>query len=118
MAGVLVFTTAPRHPAMAAFYRDVLHLTPRRDRDGFVSFAWGDVRLTIAVHERVTGGSRDPLRIMVNLAVDDVTAMHERLVGEGVDVVRPPQLERWGGTVCTVRDPDGNFIQLFELPPA
>ena len=115
-AGVLVFTSAERFDAMARFYRDVLAMPTRRDREHFVSFEWGDVRLTVTVHEGVDGRASDPLRTMVNLAVDDVGSMHERLAAEGVHVLRPPEREEWGGVVCSLEDPDGNVVQLFQLP--
>jgi predicted enzyme related to lactoylglutathione lyase len=115
-AGVLLWTSAASFGAMAAFYRDVLGLMPRRDREDFISFEWGDVRLTLTVHDQVDGRARDPLRMMVNLAVDDIQAVHGRLAANGVVVTRPPEQEDWGGWVCTFEDPDGNLVQLFQLP--
>ena len=115
-AGVLLWTSPIRYAAMAAFYRDTLGLTPRRDRDEFISFEWGDVRLTLTVHDGVDGRARDPLRSMVNLAVDDIYVVHARLVDAGVIVVRSPEQEDGGGWVCTLEDPDGNLVQLFQLP--
>ena len=114
-AGVLVFTSADRFDEMARFYRDVLAMPTRRDRDHFVSFEWGDVRLTVTVHDQVDGRATDPLRVMVNLAVDDVHALHDRLSATSVHVVRAPEREEWGGIVCTLEDPDGNLVQLFQL---
>jgi predicted enzyme related to lactoylglutathione lyase len=70
----------------------------------------------VSVHDRVQGASRDPLRIMVNLAVDDIGAVHARLVRAGVVFSRPPEAEEWGGRVATFLDPDGNTIQLMQLP--
>jgi uncharacterized glyoxalase superfamily protein PhnB len=29
---------------------------------------------------------------------------------------RPPEREDWGGHVATLLDPDGNVVQLFQLP--
>jgi lactoylglutathione lyase len=115
-AGVLVWTSSAGFDAMAHFYRDVLGLPVRRDRSGFVSFEWADVRLTVTVHDGVDGFARDPLRTMVNFAVDDVEVMHARLAASGVPVVRAPEREEWGGVVCTLEDPDGNLVQLFQLP--
>jgi predicted enzyme related to lactoylglutathione lyase len=114
-AGVLLFTSAERHAALAAFYRDVLRLPVRRDRPGFASFEWGDVRLTITVHDGVHGPARDPLRLMVNLTVDDLDAEHARLARAGVPVQRAPEHEDWGGWVATYEDPDSNVVQLFQL---
>jgi uncharacterized glyoxalase superfamily protein PhnB len=116
LAGVLIWTEPDRFPAMARFYRDCLGLTPRTSKPDFINFDWGGVRLSISVHDKVRGTSRDPFRIMVNLAVDDVRALHARLAGEGVAFTRPPETEDWGGQVATLLDPDGNLLQLFELP--
>ena len=114
-AGVLVFTSADRFDAMAHFYRDLLALPVRRDREHFVSFEWGDVRLTVTLHDGLAGRATDPLRTMFNLAVDDVHALHERLAAAGAHVLRPPEREEWGGIVCSLEDPDGNVVQLFQL---
>jgi predicted enzyme related to lactoylglutathione lyase len=101
---------------MARFYRDTLGLTPRSDRPDFINFDWHGVRLSVSVHDRVHGESRDPLRMMVNLAVDDIRAMHARLAAAGVNFTRPPEREDWGGWVATFADPDGNVLQLMQLP--
>ena len=116
LAGVLVWTEAARFPAMLAFYRDTLGLEPRSVRDDFVNFAWGDLRLTVTVHSRVSGAARDPLRLMLNLAVDDIDATYARLREQGVVFSRPPEQEAWGGRVATFADPDGNTLQLMQLP--
>ena len=118
IAGVLIWTERARFDAMARFYRDQLGLTPRTSKADFINFDWGGVRLSVSVHDRVIGPSRDPFRIMINLAVDDVRAIHARLTSAGVVFVRPPETEDWGGQVTSLLDPDGNLVQLFQLPPA
>ena len=115
LAGVLIWTEPERFPAMARFYRDQLGLTPRSDKPDFINFDWSGVRLSVSVHDRVRGETRDPFRIMVNLGVDDLGAMHARLAAAGVVFTRPPEREDWGGTVATLVDPDGNLVQLFQL---
>ena len=115
-AGVLIWTEATRFDAMARFYRDQLGLTPRTSKPDFINFDWGGVRLSVGVHNRVQGSSADPLRIMVNLAVEDIHATHARLASAGVVFTRPPEAEEWGGRVATFLDPDGNRLQLLELP--
>jgi predicted enzyme related to lactoylglutathione lyase len=117
LGGVIMWTTASRWAAMDAFYADTLGLAVRHRRAGFVNFAWGDVRLTVTVHDALDGPAREPERIMVNLLTDDIAADHGRLVDAGVPVVRPPEPESWGGRVATYADPDGNLVQLLELPP-
>ena len=116
LAGVLIWTDAALFEAMARFYRDTLGLAPRSSRSDFINFDWSGVRLSIGVHDRIQGGTRDPLRIMINLAVEDIGATHARLVAAGVAFIRPPEREDWGGWVASFADPDGNTLQLMQLP--
>ena len=114
LAGVIIWTDDL--DSMVEFYLDTLGLTPHSVRPAFVSFKWGDVRLGIGTHAQVAGRSSDRYRVMVNLDVDDIHAEHERLAGAGVEFIRAPERERWGGWVCTFTDPDGNVLQLLEQP--
>ena len=114
VAGVIIWTD--RYPEMLAFYRDVLGLTPRSERSTFANFEWDGFRLSVAAHDEVHGPARDPLRIMVHLRVADIAATHRRLVEQGVEFSRAPEQERWGGWVATFADPDGNTLQLLQLP--
>jgi len=116
LAGVLVWTEADRFPAMARFYRDTLGLRPRSDKPDFINFDWSGVRLSVGVHAGVRGGSREPLRVMLNLTVADIQATHARLAAAGVVFSRAPEREEWGGWVATFTDPDGNILQLMQLP--
>jgi predicted enzyme related to lactoylglutathione lyase len=116
LAGVLVWTEAERFPEMARFYRDMLGLTPRSSKGDFINFDWAGVRLSVGVHDRVRGASRDPLRVMIHLTVDDIRIVHARLAGAGVAFTREPEREDWGGWVATFADPDGNTLQLMQLP--
>jgi predicted enzyme related to lactoylglutathione lyase len=116
IAGVLIWTEADRFDAMARFYRDQLGLAPRTSKSDFINFDWNGVRLSLSVHDRVHGATREPFRIMVNLAVDDIDAVHARLRAAGVAFTRPPEREDWGGWVASLTDPDGNLIQLMQLP--
>ncbi|OIJ94512.1 VOC family protein [Streptomyces monashensis] len=50
------------------------------------------------------------------LQVDDVTAAHDELRAQGVDVVRPPVKEPWGLLEMWIADPDGVRIALVEVP--
>lgn len=114
VAGVILWTgdSGP----MLRFYRDVLGLEPRSERPGFVNFVWGELRLTIAVHDAVHGPTREPVRTMLNLRVDDIDAAHRRLAAAGVSFSREPEREPWGGRIATFADPDGNALQLMQLP--
>ena len=116
LAGVLVWTEQERFGEMSRFYRDTLGLTPRSAKGDFINFDWAGVRLSVGVHDRVHGPSRDPLRMMIHLAVSDIRAVHARLARAGVVFTREPEREEWGGWVATFTDPDGNTLQLMQLP--
>ena len=66
----------------------------------------------------VSGRSEAPPSPAVRLwlQVDDVTAAHEELKAEGVDIVRPPVKEPWGLVEMWITDPDGIRIALVEVP--
>lgn len=117
VAGILIWTSEDRFPAMRDFYRETLGLTPRSVRPSFVNFEWGGFRLTVSVHDEVSGANEDPLRIMLNLDVANIEAVHARLRAAGVAFSRPPEREPWGGVIATFQDPDGNTLQLMQLPP-
>ncbi len=114
VAGVIIWTDDL--PRMLRFYRDTLGLTPLHERPAFVNFQWGDFRLSVGVHDDVSGANADPLRIMLNLDVADIEAVHARLRAAGIAFSRPPEPEPWGGIVATFQDPDGNTLQLMQLP--
>jgi catechol 2,3-dioxygenase-like lactoylglutathione lyase family enzyme len=112
LAGILIWTD--NFEPMCAFYRDTLGLAPRHVKPGFVNFDWNGIRLTISEHADVHGQNTDPLRLMVNFTVDDIHAVHQRLTSSGVEFLRTPGREPFG-LVATLRDPDGNTLQLFQF---
>ena len=116
LLGVILWTPADRFTPMRSFYVNTLGLRPRSDRPRMVNFEWGEVRLTVAVHDQLEGESQDPLRVMINLGVSDLDRAHERLLADGIPCRRPPSSEPWGGRVATYLDPDGNVVQLLEFP--
>ena len=116
ISGILIYTSEAQFSAMRSFYVDTLGLDPRSDRDGFVNFEFGDLRLTVAVHSEVDCANRDPLHVMVNLTVGDIDSAYRTAVVGGARSLRPLEEEKWGGRIATLQDPDGNIIQLMQLP--
>ena len=114
VSGVIIWTD--RLDRLVAFYRDVLQLPVHSVRPSFVAFAFGDFRLSIGLHDGVHGEANDPYRIMVNFNVTDIAATYTALRERGVEFIRPPALEEWGGWVATLKDPDGNILQLLQQP--
>ena len=114
VVGVIIWTD--NLDRLVSFYQDTLGLKPHSVRPDFVAFKWGDMRLSIGKHSEVTGRSREPSRIMVNLGVDDIHKAYQSLSAKGVQFTRPPEKEQWGGWVSTFSDPDGNVLQLLQQP--
>ena len=114
VVGVIIWTESLE--PLVAFYRDTLGLEPHSVRPDFVSFKWGGTRLGIGVHSEVRGRTTEPHRIMVNLGVDDIQKEYQDLKAKRVVFLRPPEKEHWGGWVSTFSDPDGNTLQLIQLP--
>ena len=96
------------------FYRDLLGLPVALQIPGFVVLCeLGTPALALGTHSAVSGRNPDPARHMVGLGTDDVDADWKRLQAAGVEFVENPtdygQLR-----IATLRDPEGNLIQLLQ----
>lgn len=101
---------------MAAFYRDVLQLPPE-PAAGETSFrVGGDTLLVIDGHSEVHGRTQGPQRVLVDFVVLDLAAEKARLEAAGVTFIRQPGRESWGALITTFLDPDGNYLQMIEMP--
>ena len=69
--------------------------------------------VSLGTHSEVRGRNADPARHMVGLGSDDVDADWKRLEAAGVEFVERPtdygQLR-----IATLKDPEGNLIQLLQ----
>ena len=101
--------------SMIGFYRDQLGMDVHSRHEGWASFKFGGMRFNIGVHNSITHEPRDPYRTMINFGTDDIFELFDKLESWGVDVIRNPEKEHWGGWVATFHDPDGNVIQLLQL---
>lgn len=113
MQGAIVWTEDIGR--LLPFYRDKLGLKLQFENDEFVAFEGsGGPQLGLGKHSDVSGKSKDPFRMMLNLSVDDCTAEYERLKGLGVEFIREPSAEGDDLVMATLLDPDGNVIQLMQ----
>jgi predicted enzyme related to lactoylglutathione lyase len=111
---------------LASFYREVLglpelHLVHEPDAagDGQGYYNFGDDDgpwLGIGTHSEVKGRASDAYRHMVALRTTDVQADVKNLKAKGVDVIEKPQDQGGGFWIATLKDPEGNIVQLFEGP--
>lgn len=107
--------TSEQPEALGAWYRDVLELPPAEA--GELSFTVGGAILILDGHSRTHGHAQEPQRVLINFMVGDLAAERDRLLARGVEFIRPPEREPWGGLITTFVDPDGNYLQLIEYRP-
>jgi predicted enzyme related to lactoylglutathione lyase len=77
------------------------------------AFEFGPVQYFIETHSEVSGPTKEPARIIINLDVDDARAMETNLNELGVKWIRPVEQENFG-LIGTVADPDGNYVQIIQ----
>lgn len=99
------------------FYRDVLGINVLMESPGFVLLGAESTvapALGLGTHSEVRGRNSDPARHMVGFATDDIMADWQRLKAAGVEFVDDPadSGDLW---IATLKDPEGNFVQLFQL---
>ena len=113
--------------ASSAFAQEHLGFEEVMAADGFASLTREDAGFNLIYlrtglesfrPEALAGHHADGL--LVAFVVDDITAEHERLVGEGVPITTPPQTEPWGERFFQVTDPNGvviQYVQWVDGPP-
>lgn len=95
----------------SAFYRDVLRL---RAVPPLAGVAWFETDEGDQVHLLEGPGGADT-RAHFALQVDDLQGTLERARAAGADPA--PGSRAWGAERWFVRDPAGNMVELFEVPP-
>ena len=99
---------------LLAFYRDVLGLKVGLESPGFVVLGeLGAPALALGTHSEVHGRNTDPARHMVALWSDDVRTDWKRLKEAGVEFVEDPT-DYPNARIATLKDPEGNLVQLLE----
>ena len=99
------------------FYRDVLGLGVGVQTPGFVVLGEpGAPALALGTHSEVQGRNGDPARHMVALTSDDVRTDWKRLKDSGIEFVEDPT-DYGTVRIATLKDPDGNLVQLLQSLP-
>ena len=109
---------------LARFYREVLglpelHLVVEAGEGGQGYYNFGDQDgpwLGIGTHSNIEGRASDPHRHLVALRTTDVHADVQRLKSKGVEVIEEPQDQGGGFWIATLKDPEGNLVQLYQGP--
>jgi len=106
---------------LRAFYKDVLQIEPQAYGDSYVEFPTecGTLSLfSLAAHEELAPGSARSAAnrsLELEFQVADVDEEYERLQKMGVEWVKPPTTQSWGGRSIYFRDPDGNLINFYTI---
>lgn len=94
-----------------AFYGDILGLDVAMDHGWIVTFA-GDGAAAPQVAFASEGGSGTPVPEL-SIEVDDLDAVHGRMVARGLKIVYGPATEPWGVRRFYVRDPFGRLVNIL-----
>lgn len=84
----------------------------------FAHLAAGDVIVELVEYEPQAEPNappelNQPGAIHLGLSVDDVEAFYNNLAS-AVETLSPPQTTATGTTICFLRDPDGNLIEVVD----
>ena len=117
--GVRLWAHPDAFAATADFYRDVLGL----------KCSWRDDDRHVATYELGYGptlvlegsgeGDRDKLAGRITgicLGVADVAASFQALRARGVEFLREPDRQYWGGVMAHFKDPAGNWLTVLQRP--
>ncbi|SIR65607.1 VOC family protein [Williamsia sterculiae] len=105
------FLRATDPSALGAWYRDRLGLA--FDHTGMWRQDAGPTVFGFFASDTDYFGSRTQ-QTMLNLRVDDLGAVVERLRREGVTISSPPEVMPGVGVFASIVDPEGNRIELWE----
>ena len=95
--------------AMKDWYRNAFGVS----ENDMGAFTFGSVALFIEEHTDVSGPTKEPARVIINLDVDDCKGLGEHLAKQGVTWVREVEQMPFG-LIGTVADPDGNYVQIIQ----
>ena len=77
------------------------------------AFELGPVQFFVEEHSEVSGPTKEPARVVINLDVEDCRSLESHLKDQGVTWVRPVEQEDFG-LIGTLADPDGNYVQIIQ----
>jgi len=120
ISGVILVSRQPER--MARFYRDVLGIPLAEERHGETQPHWGcelgDVHFAIHPAEDYPDDpASGPGPVKVAFMVFDLAGMVTWLKRCGVALCYPPESLGAESQITSVRDPDGNLVELTQLGP-
>ncbi len=112
--GIIIWTEKLEN--LLGFYELIFASKVTKKKETSAYFLKDNFKFYIAEHSEVSGKSKDPNRVILNLETDDIETEYTRLTNEKISFIRPPEIEKWGGKVATFEDPENNRINIIEQP--
>jgi len=104
--------------AAASFYRDLVGFETTFETDWYVSLRLGVFELAILAHDHSTvpaGHGTLPRGVIVNLEVEDVDAVYQRLTSRGsAETILSIRDEDFGQRHAIVSGPDGVLLDVIQ----
>lgn len=106
-----VFVVAERPAELHAFYESALGLQLKfRDKDRWIQYGVGNTSVALACREEAMPATSG---IVMVFEVDDLAPAAERVAALGGEVLGIRDMGSHGA-VLSLRDPEGNIVQLFK----
>jgi predicted enzyme related to lactoylglutathione lyase len=110
-----VFVVAERPAELHAFYQSALGLQLRfRDQERWFQYGVGSSNVALACREE---GQPARSGVVMVFEVEEFEAARERIAAAGGEVLGLRDMGAHGA-VLSLRDPEGNVVQLFKRSPA
>jgi len=94
------------------FYEKVLGLNKKYEYPSYVGFECGGVEIGLRPEAQLEIGKDSA---SIQFLVDDVDEEYRKLVSKGVEFIKKPHEEPWGGRQASFHDPDGNLLEIMEI---
>ena len=106
-----VFVVAERPAELHAFYESALGLQLKfRDKDRWIQYAVGNTSVALACREEAAPATSG---LVMVFEVEDFAAIAGRVAAAGGQVIGTRDMGSHGA-VLSLRDPEGNVVQLFK----
>jgi len=106
-----VFVVAERPAELHSFYESALGLQLKfRDKDRWIQYGVGNTSVALACREEAVPAISG---VVMVFEVEDFEAVAERIAASGGQVLGTRDMGAHGA-VLSLRDPEGNIVQLFK----
>ena len=110
-----VYVVAERPAELHSFYESALGLQVKfRDKDRWIQYGVGNTSVAVSCKEEAAPASSG---LVMVFEVDHFAGAQERIVGAGGQVLGIRDMGSHGA-VLSLRDPEGNVVQLFKRAAA